>query len=151
MQIFICISSVCGPDLSVEPAAAVGATVEHVSKGSRGVVTSAGSATIGTFVCTAAVSVAAEMLSQIGAHAFGHRMSVPETEVRLQNRLLCKNNSRKIDHLLFSHGRVRVFRHAGQIVDAVKNGVNGLGDVTVHFAQLHIFGFNLLRRDFASG
>jgi hypothetical protein len=62
MQIFIYISCVCGPDLSVEPAATVGATIEHVSEGSRGVVTIAGSATIATVVCTAAVSVAVESL-----------------------------------------------------------------------------------------
>jgi hypothetical protein len=46
----------------VEPAATVGAAIEHVSKGSRGVVTVAGCATIGTVVCTTAVSVAAEPL-----------------------------------------------------------------------------------------
>jgi hypothetical protein len=79
------------------------------------------------------------------------RGSDAETEVGLQNRLLCKNNGREIDHLLFGHGRLRVFRHVRQIVNAVKNGVDGLGDVTVHLAQLHFFGFDLLRRDFATG
>jgi hypothetical protein len=59
---FSCIGGVCRPDLSVEPAATVGATVERVSKGSHGVVTSAGSAAIGTVVCTAAMSVEAEPL-----------------------------------------------------------------------------------------
>jgi hypothetical protein len=78
----------------------------------------------------------AQMSCEIGAHAFGHRTYVPETEVRPQNRLLCKNNMREIDYyLLFGHGRVRVFRHIGQIVNAVKNGVDGLGDVMVHLVQ----------------
>jgi hypothetical protein len=51
-----------------------------------------------------------QMLGEIGARAFSHRTPVPETEVRLKNGLLGKNNTREIDHLLFGHGRVRVFR-----------------------------------------
>jgi hypothetical protein len=62
MQIFIYVSNVCGPDLSVEPAATVGAAIEHVSECSSGVVTVAGSATIATVMGAAAVSVAVESL-----------------------------------------------------------------------------------------
>jgi hypothetical protein len=51
--------------------------------------------------------------------------------------------------LLFRHWGIHTFCKIEEIINAVENGVDSLGNVVMHVVQFHFFGFDLLRSDFA--
>jgi hypothetical protein len=51
--------------------------------------------------------------------------------------------------LLRTHGGTGIVGYFREIVDAVEDSVNRLGDIIVHIIEFHFFGFYLLRSNFA--
>ena len=91
------------------------------------------------------------MCDHVNPGAFNRNSLVPEAQILLKDGLFCEDDIGKVDHLVLSHGRIRLVGEFYKVLDGIKYHVDGLRDIVVEVVELHLLSSYLLRCYLAVG